>query len=361
MIRALIGIVVVCFLGSCGNDSSTNPADTFDRSAMLTSMADSMIVPGYAACASRLADFEQACSALVADPTPARVVTARSMWFRLQYAWSVVQQFDFGPAESATGNLSVSIGTFPTNAAKLESYVAANDTSFANYDRDTRGIYGAEYMLFGPTGDSAVVASAFAADPARGAYLRAIVRDLAARITPVVQAWKGSYRAAFIANNGTAIGSSTSLVFNEFNKSYENIKNYKWSVPLGLRPGQPGPEPTKVECYYASMPYGHDDESLNGTRAHFTSIVRTWQYFKPYLEVVPGGPDLIVQTQAQIDTVSHLLATFPASPSLSQQVVASPAAAMAVFTELQKLTRFFKSEMSSRLGIAITYASGDGD
>mgnify|MGYP007059449494 CR=1 FL=1 len=30
-------------------------------------------------------------------------------------------------------------------------------------------------------------------------------------------------------------------------------------------------------------------------------------------------------------------------------------------TEMQKLTRFFKSELSSLLGISITYSSGDGD
>jgi uncharacterized protein len=33
----------------------------------------------------------------------------------------------------------------------------------------------------------------------------------------------------------------------------------------------------------------------------------------------------------------------------------------ALHTELQKHTRFFKSDMSSLLGIAITFSSGDGD
>jgi hypothetical protein len=38
--------------------------------------------------------------------------------------------------------------------------------------------------------------------------------------------------------------------------------------------------------------------------------------------------------------------------------VALPTAA---FDELQRLTRFLKSELSSLLGISITYSSGDGD
>jgi hypothetical protein len=32
-----------------------------------------------------------------------------------------------------------------------------------------------------------------------------------------------------------------------------------------------------------------------------------------------------------------------------------------VHTELLKLTRFYKSDLSSLIGIAVTYSSGDGD
>lgn len=355
--------VVAMFVAVACNDTGTqSPGDTFDRRAMLTSIADSVIVPSYAAFMNRVTECEQACDAVIDAPNSGTITNVRFAWSLLHYSWSAVQQFDFGPAESATGNLAISLGSFPTNAAKMEFYIAANDTSFANFDRDTRGIYGLEYLIFGATGNSAEeVAAAFAANPERGAYLRAVIRDVKRRATPVVQAWNGVFRDAFIANNGTAVGSSTSLLFNEFNKSYENIKNYKWSVPLGLRPGQAGPEPMKVECYYASQFALWKNKSLDGTRAHFSAIVKTWTFFKPYLAVVPGGPDLIIQTQRQIDTVSNLLAAFPVSTSLADQVVRSPDAAMQVYTELQKLTRFFKSEMSSRLGIAITYSSGDGD
>lgn len=366
--KHLLCIVSMCVAVACNDAGTQSPGDTFDRKAMLTLVADSMIVPSYASFMNSVRECERACDAVADSSTVGsttrvgEVVSARYAWSQLRYSWSYVQQFDFGPAESSTGNLGISLGSFPVNAAKLESYIAANDTSFANYDRDTRGIYAVEYLLFGASGNSAdEVAAMFAANPARGAYLSAVVRDIKNRIAPVLESWADAYRDTFISNNGTAVGSSTSLLFNEFAKSYENIKNFKWSVPLGLRPGQAGPEPTKVECYYASQLTGWEHKSLDGTRAHFNAIVKTWTYFKPYLAVVPGGPELITQTQSQIDVVSQLLAAFPESTSLADQVVRSPAAATQVYTELQKLTRFFKSEMSSRLGIAITYSSGDGD
>jgi hypothetical protein len=42
-------------------------------------------------------------------------------------------------------------------------------------------------------------------------------------------------------------------------------------------------------------------------------------------------------------------------------VQSAPTAATNFHTELQKHTRFFKSDMSSLLGLAITFSSGDGD
>jgi predicted lipoprotein len=361
MKHLLLTLIVFVAVVGCNDSGTQSPGDTFDRKAMLTSMADSMIVPGYSTLSARVQSFENACENFVQDPTIGSLTNARFAWSYMLFSWEDMQQFDFGPAESSTGNLSVAIGTFPTNAQKTEAYIAASDTSFVNYDRDTRGIYAAEYLLFGPNGDSAEVVAAFVSSPARKAYLRSVVRDIKNRIAPVVTAWKGAYREAFIANNGTAVGSSTSLVFNEFNKSYENIKNYKWALPLGLQVGQSGPEPTKVECYYSSKTSTFEGKSLSATRAHFAAAVKTWEYFKPYLAVVAGGAVLITQTEQQIAATKAALDAVPSTPSLAVQVATSPAAATAAYTELQKLTRFFKSEMSSRLGIAITYSSGDGD
>jgi hypothetical protein len=46
---------------------------------------------------------------------------------------------------------------------------------------------------------------------------------------------------------------------------------------------------------------------------------------------------------------------------MSELIRSNPQALVALHTEMQKLTRFIKSEMSSLLGISITYSSGDGD
>jgi hypothetical protein len=46
---------------------------------------------------------------------------------------------------------------------------------------------------------------------------------------------------------------------------------------------------------------------------------------------------------------------------LDSLITTNPQPAIDLHTELQRHTRFFKSDLSSLLGLTITYSSGDGD
>ncbi|MFN3315759.1 MAG: hypothetical protein ACK40K_03035, partial [Raineya sp.] len=76
---------------------------------------------------------------------------------------------------------------------------------------------------------------------------------------------------------------------------------------------------------------------------------------------VEGGTALITSTENQWAVVKNAFDAVPPTPRISEQIVNSPAAFDKLHTELQRHTRFFKSDMSSILGIAITFSSGDGD
>jgi predicted lipoprotein len=97
----------------------------------------------------------------------------------------------------------------------------------------------------------------------------------------------------------------------------------------------------------------------NGTGADGTDYTG----FKEYLAEVAGGPELIAATEQQLAVIQTALNAIPETPPLSAQIASDDAMTKAVtlHDELQKNTRYFKSDMSSRLGIAITYSSGDGD
>src|SRR5690606_6381612 len=83
--------------------------------------------------------------------------------------------------------------------------------------------------------------------------------------------------------------------------------------------------------------------------------------FDDYLKAVDGGEALVSETLLQMNATQQAIENIPAG-RLSEQIANNNySAAEAVHTELSRLTRFIKSDMSSMLGISITYSSGDGD
>jgi uncharacterized protein len=363
-IPLLLLLLLLLALGACKeNGNGPDPVDSFDRAAMLDHYASELIVPAFARAQSRADALAGAVDALAGEPTAARVEATRTAWLAAVEAWQAVSMYNFGPAEDNFGTLNENLGTWPVDTQLVETFIADGNISVANFARDSRGFYGLEYLLFRP-GSAQAVADALASDTDRAAYLRLVAEDLATRLGDVAQAWD-SYQASFVANDGTDAGSSVSLLYNEFVKSFEAIKNFKVGVPLGKRPGQTQTEPARVEAYFSGQ-----SVALSGT--HLDAIERLWYGtgldgtegpgFYEYLETVTGGPELITATEEQWGTVRDAYeAVVAANLPLDQLIKNQPALVETFHTELQRHTRFFKSDMSSLLGITITFSSGDGD
>ncbi len=343
--------------------SKTNNSDDFDRGAMLRQYADNLIRPAYAELQKETTALGAAWTAFNAAPTAANLTAVRTAWSKAFTAWQSANAFNFGPAgeEGIRKGLIEEIGTFPANREKIEQFISANDVSFNNFNRDTRGFLALDYLLF--DGGEAAALAALQASANRRNYTGALVAHLQARVGEAVTGW-ATYADRFVTNNGTDAGSSASLVYNEFVRSFESAKNFKVGLPLGKRPGQVKPEPQLVEAFYSG-------QSLAALKAHLAAIERIYYGrtatgqdgigLKEYLDKVTGGPELVRATEVQWQAVQKALNAVPTDKPLSDLMAQNHPAVEALHTELQKHTRFFKSDMSSLLGIAITFNSGDGD
>lgn len=351
----------------CKTDS-TDPEDPnqgFDRVPMLTHYADELIIPTFSAFAGETEEMEDAMATFARFPDSTRLEDLREQWFELFSAFQYAAIYDFGPAETNFGTLFENLGSWPVDTTRLEQYIAAGDTSLANFDRDTRGLPALGYLLHGDGQNMNELAAAYAQDPDRLAYLRAVVRNLAGEAERILAAWQGSYRDDFLASDGTSAGSSTSLLYNNFVLGFERLKNFKVGLPLGKRPGQVAAEPQLVEAYYSGRSY----ELI---RIHFNAVESTYYGrsfpneedgvgLVEYLETVTGGPELINATEEQIAVVREKMDAIPTEANLAALIADGDPRVEELHTELQRLTRFFKSDMSSLLGISITFDSGDGD
>lgn len=355
---------IASMLVACGDGGSGTSVDAFDRRPMITAVTNTVIIPGYTRVTAVAEDLARKVQALDSEPTTDHIVSLRNALDSLNIAWQAVVLFDFGPADGMFGSLAENIATFPVDAAGVESLVAAGDTAFADFRRDTRGLVALDYLLGRGTVQETRDSFTGSTGAGRQRYLRAVANAIHKQLSDVLAQWTGSYREQFVSRTGTDAGSSVSLLYNHLNIGFELLKNFKIGLPLGKRAGQTTTEPTRVEAYYRGA-------SLSLARAHFEACVRLWHgrgsdgavfpSFRAYLATVPNGQRLIDDTESQIARVESAFATIGTNQSLSDLIISQPALVEQLHTELQKLTRFYKSEMSSLLGIAITYSSGDGD
>lgn len=355
-------VILLLVVTGC-TDKTPDNDNGFDRTVMLQHFSGNIIQPAFRVCAEETETLKHFVEYFIQNPDEPNLKVAQEQWKRAFELFQYIRPFTFGPAaeQGVNKSLAEELGTFPVNVTATENYINTNDTLFNNFARDTRGFLALEYLLFG-NGNNTDVLNSFA-DLKRKRYALAVANQIFLKIRFASNDWQ-AYGLSFVANNGTDAGSSVSLLYNEFLKSYELIKNYKVGLPSGNRPGQTQPEPQKVECYYSK-------QSVYMIKRHFEAVHGIWlgkglngadgAGFKEYLSTAVGGIELIAETEKQVSNVNTVLSSIDDNADLSQLINANSSKVSDLNTELQKLTRYYKSDMSSVLGIAITYTSGDGD
>ncbi len=360
-------LLSACFLGmlACTDDDDlSSDSNRFDRGQMLGHVAQRLIVPAYTDLQARVSVLERSAESFTQNPDVSTLLPLQEAWEAAYTSWQYANTYNFGPAgeQGTRRGLIEEVGTFPVSTEKIEAAIAGTP-NFNDFNRDARGFLAVEYLIFGTQDTPSQVVARFSSAP-RQAFLLGAVSDIKRRVTEVRAGWNDGYATEFAQNVGTDVGSSTSMLYNEFVKSFESMKNFKLGLPLGRRPGQTQAEPQRVEAYYSG-------KSLAMLAAHLSAVEDLWYGrgregqagpgFREYLESVEGGPALVAATEAQMTEVKAALAAVPTTAPLAAQIQNAPDPADRLHTELQKQTRFYKSDMSSLLGISITFSSGDGD
>lgn len=368
MSRILILLILSsALMWSCNKGDDNSGDDSFDRERMLKNYAANLIVPAYQDVQASVNQLVSVLEAFSGDLTLQNLESAQNAWASAYGEWMYANAFNVGPAAEQGLNKSMfeEISTFPVSTAKINAAISSGQFNFNDFNRDARGFLTLEYLLFGgqEVSNDAVL-SLFQSQASRKDYLTQCALNIQSRINAVVSEWENGYEAIFVSRAGTDVGSSTSQLYNEFVKSFETNKNFKIELPLGKRPGQTQAEPQLVEAYYSG-------KSLDFLKIHLAAIENIYLGkskngtsglgFKDYLESVTGGPELVESTLSQWGRVLDAVNNIPTAASLSELIENNPQPVEDIRLELQKHTRFFKSDMSSLLGIAITFSSGDGD
>lgn len=356
MRRCLLFLTLTIGLLSCNSNDSDNKTQGFDRGTFLIHYSDEHIQPAFDSLSKAALVLQQQWNQLPVKIDINQLKDLQQFWKTLFVNWQTASIFNLGPAaeQGFRKSFSQELGTFPISLSKMNAYIDKNDTSFANFDRDTRGIYALEYFLFGGNDTNAL--NLLNHTPAR-AYCNTLIRHISQETQRIATEWK-SYRQMFVEQTATDAGSSTVQLFNSFLLAYEGLKNFKLGVPLGLRMGQTQIEPEKVEALYSNL-------GKLGIQTQMKALESVWRGngktgFRAYLLASTGGAELVQATEAQLSVIESKIMSIPDEP-LQDMVRLQHISLIELHTELQRNTRFFKSDMSSILGLSITYSSGDGD
>ncbi len=362
-------IILSCLLigNSCKDkkdDDIPTPEEEFDRGAMLSNLANNIIVPAYAELKLKTDTFDIARTNFVATPDSANLVVLRNAFGELYKTWQLCSIFEFGQAEVEL--LRASVNTFPTDTVQINSNIASGSYDLASVANiDAKGLPTIDFLLFKNNISNTVYAFASGANAAnRKTYLTDIGNEVKTKIVNVFNSWNTSYVSTFSSNTGTNIGSSVGQLVNQINFDLELLKNAKIGIPLGKKTLDI-PVPEKTEAYYKgnsaelaklnlknleNLFLGKD--ALGNDRSGFDDYL-------VYINAQYNGTLLSDKIKSQFTLAQNKL-QLVADP-LSTSVVSSNAVVDSAYVNIQKLVVLLKTDMTSALGVQITYQDNDGD
>ncbi|GAB3564251.1 imelysin family protein [Spirosoma luteolum] len=368
-------LVWACSTGSTNEITpSPQPGDqaSTDRKAMLTNLADNIILPAYANFKTSFGTMLAKSDAFAASPNQTTLTEFRQAWARAYTDWQKVELFDVGPAEQYT--LRNFFNIYPANTTGIEEYIAAGAGALdvpAAYPR--QGFPAIDYLINGlGTTDQAILARyTTAADAAkRLAYLKRVTGQMNLVFGQVYTDWTtGGYRDKFIGCTSLDAGCSTSKLVNGYVMHYERfIRSGKIGIPSGaMTNGVIAPD--KIEALYAK------DLSLTLARTAHQAYIDFFNgkgvttgtegpSLKTYLTGLGAkdsktGTALADLINAQFTASSQQLNSLKGP--LATELATNNAAVVQVYTEMQKAVRMLKVDMTTAMSITITYTDNDGD
>jgi hypothetical protein len=362
---AVSAIVSLAFT-ACDTDSNLNSCD-YDESAMLTNYADNIIIPRFDDLATATELLHGSAQAFQNSPSLGTLDEVRVFYRAAYKQYQRCSSFAFGPGLVDGLPFRDRFNTFPVNTTAVESNISSG-TSVGQSAQSAVGFPAMEYLIYpadGQTNQDILDAFTTGADAAqRMVYLVGLSEELKNTSGTISDEWQ-TYRDAFVSNTGTAVGTSISMMTNEFNRDFEIMKNFKFKVPLGkLNGGVVLPD--KVEGYYAGNSVELATEQTAALKALYLGVGENnadgeglYDYLDCLKTESSAGGSLADYISERFDLIQQKLDVVP--DPLSETLQTNKPIVDEAYTEMQMTVPSIKHEMTTAFGVQINYESGDGD
>ncbi len=223
------GCCLVFLFGACKKKKKEEVE--FDRGAMLTNMADEVILPDFERALSSIDSLNTRAIAFSNNPTQNSLDSLQALHKSAWEAWQRIEVYAFGPAETLPYKMSVNV--FPTDTVQIKNNVSAGgnaDLSLVS-NIDAKGFPALDYLLNGSS--DATLLSNFTASNNRATYVKNLTADLLSAVRNVRNEWRNGYANTFKNATGLDIGGSTGLLVNYLSMESETVRREKIGNALG--------------------------------------------------------------------------------------------------------------------------------
>ena len=348
--------------------------EDYDKLSLLTNLADNYIIPSLDAYKSKIVSFNIHVDSFIENPNISNLTLIRTNWEDALLNWQDIGFLDFGPSEYIL--LGKQTNTFPIDTAELNNSISTTEWNLdyvSSYD--SKGLQALDYLLFKPGHTDNELITYYQNNISAKNYLKALAEDLYQNINYVTNEWI-TYREDFIndfevttSNLSTnSQGSSISNIINALCLHYEfYVRRGKVGLPLGVFNGFSQLElPELVECYYSGKSTQNLVRSVNSLRKYVTgsSYLNNdnglgLDDYMDFVNAEQNSQQLSTVIDNQFLTILEELNNI--NGPLSEEIINNKSQITQTYQELQQLVPYMKVDMTSALGVLITYQDNDGD
>ncbi len=297
LLLTVFTLIIAC-TSSSSDDSSGSGSDNYDRSALLTNVADNIIIPAFEDLQSKLLNLDTARANFVSDVNQSNLDALSDAWLEAYKTWQYVEMFNIGKAEGIDNTNFIGFVSF-FNIYPLEVSDIENGAADGNYDlttsnyHDGQGFSALDFLIHGIADTDTNPLEKFTTNSKKDGYvtyLDDVVARMNALTNTITDDWKNSYRDIFVTNISSSTTGAVSKIVNDFVFYYEKgLRANKIGIPAGNFSNNPLPE--KVEAFYkkdvskilALEAISAVQDFFNGKQYNGTT---TGESFKTYLEAL---------------------------------------------------------------------------
>jgi len=343
------------------NEASTCEYGSFNKQSLLLNLSDNFITPSLSLYKNSIDQLVTSTNDFNAEPTLINLEILKNSWKTSLLNWHGI--CILGPSKFITTDQIEYTNIYPIDTNTVIDNII---NEFAPGNNDEEGFQALDYLLFSKTSQETI--NYFLNNSFATQYLIQIVNNLSEICYSIENKWNNEKQDFINDYESVATGTSISIIVNSFNKHFEYyIRRGKFGLPLNVFDQfTQDVDPHLVECYFygKSLPFAIKGiESLkkliNGYNFNTDENLTGFDDYLNFVGAQHSGINLSTKINNQIDHI--LTAINGLNDPLSTEIQTNKTQVDNAYEKLQQLVPLLKVDLTSALGVLITYADNDGD